>query len=144
LGIKVSIASRATTDVSLEAHNHYLKGRFLIERRTREDVTQALEHFTKVTELVAPDCAPGWVSVVWAQAYSEESQYGTLSADVAYKLALPAIEKAIQLAPELAEAYGIRGLVELNVAPEKAKPFLEQAIELNPNYVRRSFTAISS
>jgi TolB-like protein/Flp pilus assembly protein TadD len=135
LGLNAKIAQRDMSDVNLDAHNEYLKGRFFIENRNQADIKIALQHFTKASE-IAPDYAPAWVGIAWANAFLSEFQYGSIPEEVARIKAMPAIEKALLLDPTLPEAQAIRGMIFNNSVEEKkqANHYLEKALELNPNF----------
>ena len=135
LGLSVNITKRDMSSVSVTAHNEYLQGRFYLENRTEAEVEKALAHFTKAVE-IAPEYALAWVGIAWANNYLGESSYGNLPAAMSYARAKPAIEKAMQLDPSLAEVHGVMGLVESSTYnKEKAITHYKKAIDLNPNYV---------
>jgi TolB-like protein/tetratricopeptide (TPR) repeat protein len=132
LGLNVTLATRDMSHVNLEAHNEYLRGRFFIEKRTEKDVEKALQHFDNAIE-IAPDYALAWMGKAWASLFL--SEYGNILHEVAMNNARPAIEKALQLDPDLPEAHAIKGLLEsYNNEPEKAIIHYQKAIMLNPNY----------
>jgi TolB-like protein/Flp pilus assembly protein TadD len=134
LGLEVHVAKRDMSNVNLDAHNEYLKGRFYIENRNKDDVEKALAHFEKAIVL-APDYAPSWMGKGWSINFLSELNYGNIPLAVALKRARPAIEKALQLDPNLPEAYGILGLIEVgSFENEKAIVNYKKAIALNPNY----------
>ncbi|PCJ48471.1 MAG: hypothetical protein COA74_08745 [Gammaproteobacteria bacterium] len=135
LGLNAKVAQRDMSDVNLDAHNQYLKGRFFIENRNQVDIKIALQHFTKATE-IAPDYAPAWMGIAWANAFLSEIQYGSIPEEVAIAKATPAITKALLLDPTLPEALAIKGLLfDLSTEETKqAKGYFEKALELNPNF----------
>ena len=132
LDLNTTITPRDMSNVSPDAHNEYLKGRFFIEKRNEADIEKALIHFTKATEL-SPEYAPAWMGVAWANLYLFD--YGNRLPQVTYKLAKPAAEKALALDPELPEAYAVlSNIIEMNAEFIKSQHYLERSIELNPNY----------
>jgi TolB-like protein/Tfp pilus assembly protein PilF len=134
LGLHTNVEKRDMSKVNLDAHNEYLQGRFYIENRNQNDLEKALAHFNKAIEL-APDYAPAWMGKGWASLFLSETNYGSVLHDLALQNARSALEKALQLDPNLAEAHGIMGLVEVEFfSAEKAIAHFENAIALNPNY----------
>jgi TolB-like protein/Tfp pilus assembly protein PilF len=134
LGLEVDVAKRDMSKVNLDAHNEYLKGRFYIENRNKDDLEKALAHFEKAIVL-APDYAPAWMGKGWSIYFLSEIEYGNIPSEVALERARQAIEKALQLDPNLAEAYGILGLIEQgSFEDKKAIVNYKKAMALNPNY----------
>jgi len=116
------------------AYNAYLLGRHFFHRRTEAALRRAVECFEQAIALDA----------TYALAYSGLSDatmllcaryYGSLPAAEATAQALRYAERALELAPALAEAHASLGMIRLNqddfVAAEAA---LLRALELNPAY----------
>jgi len=134
LGLNVTLATRDMSHVNLEAHNEYLRGRFFVEKRTKKDLEKALQYFENAIE-IAPDYALAWMGKAWASLFLSEFDYGDIPFEVAMNNARPAIEKALQLDPDLPEAHAIKGLYSLRDGEsEKAIIHYQKAIMLNPNY----------
>ena len=134
LDLDVEVVARDMAAVNLDAHNEYLQGRFYIERRTQKDIEKALTHFNKAIE-ISPDYAPAWMGKAWATLFLSNAQYGNVPNKIALKEARIAAEKAMILDPELPEAQAIMGVVEQgSYENEKAIPYFQRAIELNPSY----------
>lgn len=133
LGLDVKVSTRDMSNVNLDAHNEYLKGRFYIEKRNQIDLENALAHFDNAIEL-APEYAPAWMGKAWATHYLSEANYGNMPRATSLSRARAAIEKASQLDADLPEAHGVMGLIELNHDDDKAVTHFKKAIELNPNY----------
>ncbi len=106
LGRDGSSAQNAATK-SVEAHNAYLQGHFYFQRRNLEDYRKAISYFDKATE-IDPD---------YALAYAERCESWTLVGDLAgerpitYPKARSDGEKAVAIAPALAEAHAALGWV---------------------------------
>lgn len=135
LGLDPVSVKRETTGVNLEAHNEYLKGWFYAEKRTPENLQKAIEYFNKAIT-IAPDYAAAWMGKAWATHFSNEFSYGSMTADLSYKIAKQAIDKAYALEPTMPEAHAIKGLI-INFDgnhEEEAALYFQKAIELNPNY----------
>jgi TolB-like protein len=92
---------------SVEAHNAYLQGHFHSERRNVEDLRKAITYFDRAIEL-DPN---------YALAYAERAEVWTIIGDVtgerstAYPKARRDAEKAVAIAPALAEAHAALGWV---------------------------------
>ena len=134
LGLDVKVAARDMSAVNLDAHNEYLQGRFYIENRNQADLEKTLAHFDKALEL-APQYAAAWMGKGWATLYLSERFYGKVPFADSNTRARLALEKALQLDPDLPEAHAIMGLIEANsFSNDKAIAHYKKAIELNPNY----------
>jgi serine/threonine-protein kinase len=92
---------------SVEAHNAYLQGHFHFQRSNVEDYRKAVSYFDRATEL-----DPNYAVV-----YAERSEAWTLIGDLtgqrstAYPKARSDAEKAVAIAPSLAEAHAALGWV---------------------------------
>jgi len=92
---------------STEAHNAYLQGHFHFQRRNLEDYRKAVGHYDEAIRL-DPD---------YALAYAERSEAWTLIGDLtgegktAWPKARTDAEKAVAIAPTLAEAHAALGWV---------------------------------
>jgi len=90
-----------------EAHNAYLQGHYYFQRRNLEDYRKAVGHYDKAIRL-DPD---------YALAYAERSEAWTLIGDLtgegktAWPRARTDAEKAVAIAPTLAEAHAALGWV---------------------------------
>jgi TolB-like protein/lipoprotein NlpI len=90
-----------------EAHNAYLQGHYYFQRRNLEDYRKALGHYEEAIHL-DPD---------YALAYAERSEAWTLIGDLigegktAWPKARADAEKAVAIAPALAEAHAALGWV---------------------------------
>ncbi|NQZ12301.1 MAG: hypothetical protein HRT35_34545, partial [Algicola sp.] len=91
----------------------------------------AREHFKEAINF-DPKYARAYVGV--ADGYNLLALYGNLPLKKARGAAEQAIDKALALDDELAEAYAARGLLYRNSDEEKAEVAFKRAIALNPNY----------
>jgi len=131
-----TIDSKQTADIKtafskdVSAYDCYLRGRQFFKRFHKRDIEFARQMFRRAIRL-DPDFAPAWAG--YADCYSFLYMY--VDAKPAYQgEANTASERALQLAPELAEAHASRGLAHL--VAEKfadAETEFKKAIELNPN-----------
>src|SRR5712691_3085598 len=113
-----------------EAHNAYLQGHYYFQRRNLEDYRKAVAHFD---EAIRSD--PGY-----ALAYAERSEAWTLIGDLSgqgktfWPKAREDAEKAVAIAPTLAEAHAALGWVRCFVEWKFAEGLseLKRAKELSP------------
>jgi tetratricopeptide (TPR) repeat protein len=115
---------------SVEAHNAYLQARFHVRRGSVEDYGKAIDYFDRAIEL-DPN---------YALAYAERSEAWTVMGDLsgqrstAYPKARSDAEKAVAIAPSLAEAHAALGWVRAFTEWKFAEGLseLERAKELSP------------
>jgi TolB-like protein/Flp pilus assembly protein TadD len=128
LGSQEKSSQMATN--SVEAHNAYLQAHFHSQRRNAEDYRKAITYFDRAIER-DPN---------YALAYAERSETWTIIGDLtgeratAYPKARSDAEKAVALAPALAEAHAalgwVRSFTEWKFAEGLSE--LRRAIELSP------------
>jgi TolB-like protein/Tfp pilus assembly protein PilF len=125
-----AISVKPTAD--LEAHELYLKGRYLWNRRTGENLQKALTYFQQAVEK-DPSYALAYTGI--ADSCALIPVYGAGAPQDYYPRAKKAAQKALELDDMLGEAHVSLGNVlfrYLELA-ESAREF-ERGIELNPNY----------
>ena len=118
---------------NVEAYQLYLKGRYYLEKRTRDDFQRAVRSFQEATAL-DPNYAQAYAGL--ADAFTLLSNWGFLPAESAFPKARDAAQKALSLDDSLAEAH--TSLAVIKYAYDRdwsgAESDFRQAIELNPNY----------
>jgi TolB-like protein/DNA-binding winged helix-turn-helix (wHTH) protein len=126
-----------TRPVNPQAHNDYLKGRYLCERETREGLDKAIPYFQKAIE-EAPSDPLAYVGladcyVVWG--WAGDIFAGDPSPTEIMPKARDAAQKALQLDENSAEAHTTLACVEviLNWNWSGAEREFKRAIELNPS-----------
>ena len=104
-------ASRPTTNP--EAYSKYLLGRHFIGVGDRGGMAQAVAALEKSVSL-DPGYAPAWASLAYASFWLV--QFETTAAEQAAHTARAraAADKAVALAPELADGYAMRGFMRVN------------------------------
>ncbi|HEY3156507.1 MAG TPA: protein kinase [Candidatus Eisenbacteria bacterium] len=114
-----------------EAHRLYLQGKYLIERVTEQDTAQGLRYLNEALAL-DPTHALAWTEV--ARAHANSGGYGWDSTFEGYRKAREAANRAIQLAPDLAEGYlRLSGVQRLHDWDWKAaEASTRRALELAP------------
>ena len=128
LGSEEKSAQMATN--SVEAHNAYLQGHFYSVRRNAEDYCKAIDYFDQAIQL-DPN---------YALAYAERSEVWTVMGDLtgqrstAFSKARSDAEKAVAIAPSLAEAHAALGWVRAFTEWKFAEGLseLQRAKELSP------------
>jgi eukaryotic-like serine/threonine-protein kinase len=114
-----------------EAQRLSLLGRYFLDRLTREDTGKAIAYYKRALELDTG------FALCWAElgrAYSIEAGRAWMDVDKAFALARDAAEKALELEPELAEAYALLARIqmtyELDIAGAQSSN--ARALELAP------------
>jgi TolB-like protein/DNA-binding winged helix-turn-helix (wHTH) protein/tetratricopeptide (TPR) repeat protein len=127
-----------TRAVNPEAHDDYLRGRYLCDQDTREGLYKGIPYFHRAIQ-EAPDDPLGYAGL--AQCYSMLAWAGDLYPnDPASNAFLPeardAALKALQLDPSLAEAHTALGTARMVLEWDwtGAEAEFKRAIQLNPNY----------
>jgi TolB-like protein/Tfp pilus assembly protein PilF len=133
--LKVTLLGSDSTQISapknVEAHNAYLQGHFHFQRRNLEDYRKAVGYFDQAIRL-----DPGY-----ALAYAERSEAWTFIGDLtgqhepAWSNARSDAEKAVAIAPDLAEAHAALGFVRFLVDWKFTEGLseLKRAKELSPS-----------
>ena len=112
------------------AYELYLRGRQRLHRIRLDDLTSAVEMFWRAIEL-DPGYGPAYAGLATAHSTLYE-WFGAKDEDLAG--AERASERALQLAPDLAEAHVARGCaLSLMRRYEEASKEFEESISLNPN-----------
>ena len=135
LGLAPDNAPQTASETNPDAYDAYLLGQHLIKKRTRADIEAALQHFEKSVDL-DPDYAPAHAQLALA-AYlltSSPATYGTFTLDESLSIAEPAIERALELDPNHAEANAIRGVIfSAKLRIDEAIEYFEKALASNPS-----------
>ncbi len=135
LGIAAEMTAAEMTipTLNMEAHSAYLLGRHSLEKRTRESLAVALESFRHAIEL-DPNYAPAWVGIGNTYQFLSERSYGKMPHQQAIERARGALDRALELDPDLAEAQASLGIWYSNRGDAaNALPHFKRAIESNPN-----------
>jgi len=117
---------------SMEAYNAYLRGRQLLPQRNARDLALAMESFEQAVKL-DPEFALAWVGI--AESASLLESHGTLNPDTKSQIMQTAIGHALQIDPNLGEAYVSQGSLLNDLGQrEQSEAAYKRAIELSPNY----------
>jgi len=114
---------------NLAAYNAYLRGRRLQARRNTVQLTEAMAEFRRAVEL-DPDFALAWVGI--GETATLLTNWGTMSREERNRIRTDAANRAIELAPDLGEAWLIHATAAQTLAEAEAR--YQKAIELNPGY----------
>jgi tetratricopeptide (TPR) repeat protein len=116
------------------AQDLYLKGRYHWDKRTPEDLNQAISYFNQA---IARDPQYAQAYVGLANCYSLQREFAALPSEEAFPKALIAARKAIELDDSSAEAHTALALVTSywNWDVPGAEREFQRAIELDPKYV---------
>ena len=132
LGLETTAAPRAIATTNLEAHESYLRGRYLVAQRTRDSVEGALAEFEKAVAL-DPDYALAHAEL--ALTISLANSYLGLSGAEIITRATPHVDRAMALDPTLAEAHAAAfWLAYFRYDLEEGLGHIEKAVQINPNY----------
>ncbi|HEY6156141.1 MAG TPA: BTAD domain-containing putative transcriptional regulator [Gemmatimonadales bacterium] len=127
-------ALRAIPTKNLEAYDDYLRGKIRLRRENREDDSIAIMRLQRAVRL-DPDFAAAQAEL--ARAYVLRVEQFVPRDTALVERAWLASEKALRLAPELAEAHFARGALLSSLSgrlsPEPAVREYHRAVELNPN-----------
>lgn len=133
LNFKLKVDSAVRTQ-SVEAYQLYLRAREQMNQRKPESLKTAADAFKQVIAL-DPSFAPAYSGL--ADNYNLMAVYADLDVQESKLLAKPLVEKALELAPNSAEAL-VSAAVELTESGnfKQAEKLVDQALVSNPNYVR--------
>jgi eukaryotic-like serine/threonine-protein kinase len=127
---KNRVATRATENS--EAYQYYVKGRFYLEKRTRENLYKAIDEFNQAI-VKDPNYAQAYAAL--ADAYIFLLDREVIPASEASPKIRSAAQRALEIDPTLSEAHAALAAVKEEVDWDWAGAEAEyrKAIELNPN-----------
>jgi TolB-like protein/Tfp pilus assembly protein PilF len=132
LQVKLLSGPAARRTGSLEAHDLYLRGLHLLNRRSGEALKRAANYFRQATA-ADPAYALAWVGL--SDALTLYPQYTWSSTETGRAEARAAVQKALELDPGLGEAQASLGEQLVNDLDLKgALARFEKAIALRPDY----------
>jgi TolB-like protein/DNA-binding winged helix-turn-helix (wHTH) protein/Tfp pilus assembly protein PilF len=123
---------RRNATANAAAYEAYLRGRFLWHQETRSSLEQALVEFQTANQL-DPGYAPAYVGL--ADTYGVLGGYGFVPADDAFRKGKVAAAKALELAPNLSDAYGTLAFINFyyDWNWSESERLFRQALSDNPN-----------
>ncbi|HEX4079180.1 MAG TPA: hypothetical protein VHX61_09950 [Rhizomicrobium sp.] len=133
-GGKVVAQNDRPPNGSLDAYNAYLQGKFYLARQNQADIRKAIDAFATATR-IDPRYADAWADL--SNAWSDLGQefLGGASALAAYGKARSAVNMALALAPDLANAHSAKGNLLLSADSNwtGAEAEFRRALQLEPN-----------
>jgi TolB-like protein/DNA-binding winged helix-turn-helix (wHTH) protein len=117
--------------VNPEAFDAYLQGYYYFELNTDKDTDLAAKYFERATQL-DPSYALAWVGL--SRALKWQAVTGRIPRDESYRLAREAVERALALNPNLAEAHSQMGRIKQQIDFDwtGADASYQRAVELEP------------
>jgi tetratricopeptide (TPR) repeat protein len=129
--------------VNPEAFDAYLQGHYYFERDSDKDTEMAAKYFERATQL-DPSYALAWVGLSRARKW--QAVTGLIPREDGYRLAREAVERALALNPNLAEAHAQMGRIKQQVDFDwaGADASFRRAVELEPGNSETALLAASS
>ena len=117
--------------VNPEAFDAYLRGYHLFEGNTDNDADMAAKYFERATQL-DPSYALAWAYL--SRARNWQANEGLIPMEEGRRLARGAVERALSLNPNLAEAHAQMGRLKITVDYDwaGANASYQRAVELEP------------
>jgi len=117
--------------VNPEAFDAYLQGYYYFERDTDKDTDMAAKCYERATQL-DPSYALAWVGL--SRARHRQANVGLIPAEEGHRLAREAVERALALNPNLAEAHVQTGRIKQQVDFDwaGADASFQRAVALDP------------
>lgn len=120
-----------------EAYQNYLRGRFYWNKRTKDGIEEGIANFQKAIDL-DPNFALAYVGL--ADSYSVMPSYGYMSPTEAMPRSMTAVQQALRIDPELAEAHSTYGLILASqLRWSEAETELKRALEIDPKSVESHY-----
>jgi len=117
--------------VNPDAFDAYLQGYYFFQRNTDKDTDMAAKYYERATQL-DPSYALAWVGL--SRVRNWQANIGVIPADEGHRLAREAVERALALHPNLAEAHAQMGRIKQQVDLDwaGADASIQRAIALEP------------
>jgi serine/threonine protein kinase/tetratricopeptide (TPR) repeat protein len=131
--VELSPGRRRDRGADPQAYSAYLRGRSFWARRYEDGLRRALACFSEALSL-DPTMAEAHAGL--ADCYAILGHYGYMAPVDAYARAREGAERALDLAPDLAEAHSTVGWIQafFDWRWEDAEASFERALKLDPNY----------
>lgn len=134
LGINIVVGPQISETGSTEAHDAYLRGHYLMAKRTSADIEGAVKEFERAVGL-DPEYAIAHAELAMALIFAGGNRYRVLPRDEAIARAETHAKLAMALEPNLSEAHAaVGGLAWRNSAFDDALAAFSRALQINPNY----------
>jgi TolB-like protein len=117
---------------NMEAYKLFVEGHLINDSRKKEDLEKNIE-LNKQAVALDPNFAEAYTEI-GLSTFLLDAYYSDLGWEQWPKKAMPYLDKALQLDPNNAMVYGVKGMIANNAGNwEEAKELFEKAILLNPN-----------
>jgi TolB-like protein len=131
--LSLSATQESDRTASLEAYELYIRARDQAQKRLPDTLNAAIEGYKQVIAL-DPEFAPAYAGL--AVTYLLMPEYTTMSEKEGIRLAKPFVDRALELAPNSAEALTAAASLAMDEGKSQAGlDFTNRAIAANPNYV---------
>jgi TolB-like protein/Tfp pilus assembly protein PilF len=135
--IRLRLSSQQQADlarsrpVNPDAFDAYLQGYYFFQRNTDKDTDMAAKYFERATQL-DPSYALAWAEL--SRVRNWQVNIGLIPAEEGHRLAREAVERALALNPNLAEAHAQVGRIKLQVDFDwvGADASFQRAVALDP------------
>jgi len=147
--IRVLVTSKQQAELALsrpvnpEAFDAYLQGYYHFERDSPKDTDMAAEYYERATQL-DPSYALAWVGL--SRGRNWQANTGAIPVEEGHRLAREAVERALALNPNLAEAHAQMGRIKRQVDFDwaGADASFQRAVALDPGNAEVVRTAATS
>jgi TolB-like protein len=128
----VEAQAAANGTINIQAYNQLLNGNYLFWRGDKGDNDKAVEHFQQALKL-EPHYALAWAKL--ARVYAWQGYSGELPPAEAKVKGLDAVQRALEIDPNCAEAYFARGNILRLIVGDwtRANSAYERAVALDPH-----------
>jgi len=115
-----------------QAYTAYLQGRYFLQHSTRENYAKSAAYFEQAIQL-SPSYAPGWVGLAGARL--SQANWGYVPVEEGYRKAREAIDRALALDGNSAQAYAALGQIQMlhDWDWAGAKASFQRGLELEPS-----------
>jgi TolB-like protein len=119
---------------SVEAYEHYLRGHAALQRGALRPASQAAADLQRALD-IDPNYANAWADLSFAQTSQAELAGSLAERNALLRLSEASADRAIELAPDLDEGYGVRSGYRFYSERDwtGARADFERALELSPN-----------
>ena len=127
-----TVTPRPTRPISPDAHDAFLRGRYLFDRRSTTAALRSTQYFRQAIAL-DPDYAPAYAGL--SRALASQSSLGAARPAEVMPEARAAAQRAVELDPGLSEAYLARASIEIHYDWDwkTGAQDLQRGLDLNPN-----------
>jgi len=138
--------SISPVDVDPAAYAEYMRGRYLSYGSTTEEAERSLDHFREAIR-IEPNYAQAYAAIAYEKIV--QALFSTATREEIFNEARIAVQSAIGIDPNLAEAYRSDGAIKFygDWDFDGADQSYKKALELNPNdasnYIRYSATLVA-